>query len=60
VSAQDTNEIRELPTTELELVTGGSIAHDVTTAVKLVGAAAIIIYSAAWGLTGNAAPDPWG
>jgi len=62
VSAQDTSEIRELSTTELELVTGGSIAHDVATAVKVLGAAAIIIYAGAWGATVNADyhPDPWG
>jgi hypothetical protein len=62
VSVQDTSEIRELSGAQLDLVTGGSIAGKITTAVKVLGAAATIIYAGAWGATASADyhPDPWG
>ena len=36
MTTRDTNDIHELTGADLDLVTGGSIAHDVNTAVKVV------------------------
>jgi hypothetical protein len=62
MTTRDTNEIRELARAELDLVTGGSIAKDITTAVLVLSDAAfsiMIFGSVACEVTGYN-PDPWG
>jgi hypothetical protein len=61
MTTRETNEISELTGAELDLVAGGSIAHDITTAVKLLSAAATIIMAGAVLLNTDAGytPDPW-
>jgi hypothetical protein len=61
MTTRETSEICELTGNQLDLVTGGSIAHDITTAVKLLGAAATIIMAGAVLLNTDAGyqPDPW-
>jgi hypothetical protein len=61
MTTRETSEVRELTGAQLDLVVGGSIAHDITTAMKLLGAAAMIIMAGAVVLNtdGGYQPDPW-
>jgi hypothetical protein len=61
MTTRETNEIRELTGSDLDLVSGGSITESVRTAVSWANAVAMIAYAGAYVLTANAEyhPDPW-
>jgi hypothetical protein len=62
MTTRETNEIRELSGSDLDLVSGGSITEGVRTAVSWANAVATIVYAGAYMLTASAEyhPDPWG
>ena len=60
MTTRDTNDIRELTTSELETVSGSSIVEGVRTAVTLAGCAAALVFLYAYGQTIDHQPDPWG
>jgi hypothetical protein len=62
MTTREANEIHELTTAQLDLVTGGSITEGVRTAVTWANAVAMLAYAGAYVLTANAEyhPDPWG
>jgi|EndMetStandDraft_8_1072994.scaffolds.fasta_scaffold1771542_1 hypothetical protein len=59
MTTKEPNEIRELTEAQLDLVTGGSIAHEVTSSVKFAGAMAVLAFCYAYSYTNDYPSDPW-
>ena len=53
------HEIRALTEAQLDLVTGGSVASDVTSYVKFAGNMAVIAFGLAYAQTSRYPSDPW-
>jgi hypothetical protein len=59
MTTRDKSEIQELTDANLDRVTGGSFAHEVSSSVKLASSLAVIAFTAAYSVTMDHQPSPW-